>query len=118
MRGGGELHDPKLVGERIAEPDVDPVFALGELVHDLHALCLELSSKVFLASLVVKSMANPLAPLLISSRTCSADLGSIPGGPGSSRSMSREGSPGTLTVSQRMTPRSRSLLTSSPSLPT
>jgi len=32
----------ELVAERIAEPEVDPVFALGELVHDLHALCLEL----------------------------------------------------------------------------
>ena len=57
-------------------------------------------------------------PLVTSSRTCSAVFSSCAGGPGFSSRTSRSGWPGRLMVSQRMKPRSSSVLTSKPSLPT
>lgn len=59
-----------------------------------------------------------MAPLVSRSRTCSAVPSSSAGGPGFSNRISRSGWPGTLTVSQRMNPRSASVFTSNPSLPT
>ena len=77
------------------------------LLGQLDALRLELG--VGLVGVVaVEEQRPPEAPLVSSSRTSSVSS-LIAGGPGRSSRISRSGSPGTFTVSQRMKPRSASV---------
>src|SRR4051795_6857903 len=67
------------------------------------------SANVARASGVVKIAARPVAPLVTSSRTCSAVASSWAGGPGTSSRSSRAGSPGALAGRQPVQPQARAV---------
>ena len=92
-RPGRRLDDADVVAERVAQPAVDAVEALGRLVGELDALGLELLVGLAQSS-VRRPSAKPAAPLVTSSRTCSAVASSWPAGrasPAGSRGRDRRG---------------------------
>src|SRR5207249_12077463 len=117
VRGRRELDDAEVVAERVADAEVGAVVALGQLVGDLDALLLE----VFVCLLDVArgeaggetagALADELADLLRGLRVHRRRAGDL-------EQAVMRWVPGARTVSQRITPRSMSALTSRPSLPT
>jgi hypothetical protein len=117
LRCDFKLHDADVISKRIAEADIYAVRLLDRFLGELDALG---AQHLIRFSAVIRR-----EPDRETGCTLRDELSDLPGGGIVHRRwarllerMSRPGCPGTRTVSQRMNPRSWSLLTSRPSLPT